>query len=100
MTSSDVIAKLTVETLLATVPPEVPGMVFLSGGLNPDQSTEYLAKMNQMYAGKLPWQLSYSYGRALQQEALQAWKGQDGNVGTAQTTFLDRAKKVSQARNP
>lgn len=99
-TSADDIAKLTVDTLLATVPPEVPGMVFLSGGLNPDQSTEYLAKMNQLYAGKLPWQLSYSYGRALQQEALQAWKGQEGNVGAAQTAFLNRAKKVSQARNP
>lgn len=98
-TSADDIARLTVETLLATVPPEVPGMVFLSGGLNPDQSTEYLAKMNQLYAGKLPWQLSYSYGRALQQEALQAWKGQESNVSAAQTAFLDRAKKVSMARN-
>lgn len=99
-TTSDEIARLTVETLLAIVPPEVPGMVFLSGGLNPYQSTEYLAKMNQLYAGKLPWQLSYSYGRALQQEALQAWKGQEGNVNVAQSTFLDRAKKVSQARHP
>lgn len=98
-TSTDDIAKFTVETLLATVPPEVPGMVFLSGGLNPDQSTEYLAKMNQLYAGKLPWQLSYSYGRALQQEGLQAWKGQEGNVGAAQTVFLGRAKKVSEARS-
>ncbi|MBI4973766.1 fructose-bisphosphate aldolase class I [Candidatus Roizmanbacteria bacterium] len=99
MTSADDIAKFTVETLLATVPPEVPGMVFLSGGLNPDQSTEYLAKMNQLYAGKLPWQLSYSYGRALQQEGLQAWSGKQENVTTAQKVFLDRAKKVSQARS-
>ncbi len=99
-TGADDIARLTVETLLATVPPEVPGMVFLSGGLNPDQSTEYLAKMNKLYAGKLPWQLSYSYGRALQQEALQAWKGQEGNVSAARAVFLNRAKKVSSAHNP
>ena len=99
MTSADDIARLTVETLLATVPFEVPGIVFLSGGLNPDQSTEYLAKMNQLYAGKLPWQLSYSYGRALQQEGLQAWSGKDENEVTAQKVFLDRAKKVSDARS-
>lgn len=92
------IAQGTVETLLKTVPHEVPGIVFLSGGLSPDQSTEYLSLMNKMYSGKLPWQLSYSYGRALQQEALQAWKGKQENVSQTQKTFIERAQKVSQAR--
>jgi fructose-bisphosphate aldolase class I len=96
--TAEEIARLTVETLKATVPVEVPGIVFLSGGLTPDQSTEYLKTMNAMYPG-LPWQLSYSFGRALQQEALQAWMGKPENVKAAQDTFMVRAKKVSQARD-
>lgn len=96
--TTEEIARLTVETLKATVPAEVPGIVFLSGGLTPDQSTEYLKTMNAMYPG-LPWQLSYSFGRALQQEALQAWMGKPENVKAAQDAFMVRAKKVSQARN-
>lgn len=92
------IAKLTVETLQTTVPPEVPGIVFLSGGLTPDQATDNLAMMNKMYPG-LPWQLSYSFGRALQQEALQAWAGKTENVKAAQDAFMVRAKKVSAARS-
>lgn len=97
-TKAEDIARETVETLLKTVPQDVPGIVFLSGGLSPDQSTEYLSLMNKIYAGKLPWQLSYSYGRALQQEALQAWQGKSANVSQAQKTFIERAQKVSQAR--
>ncbi len=92
------IARLTVRVLKATVPAEVPGIVFLSGGLTPDQSTEYLGAMNKMYPS-LPWQLSYSFGRALQQEALQAWMGKRKNLKAAQDAFIIRAKKVSQARN-
>lgn len=97
-TTAGKIARLTVETLKATVPPQVPGIVFLSGGLTPDQSTEYLKTMNKMYQN-LPWQLSYSFGRALQQEALKVWMGKPENVKTAQETLLSRAKKVSQARD-
>lgn len=95
--TAEEIAHLTVETLKATVPTEVPGIVFLSGGLTPDQSTEYLKTMNNIYPS-LPWQLSYSFGRALQQEALKVWMGKPKNVKTAQETLLSRAKKVSQAR--
>ena len=97
-TKAEEIARETVETLLKTVPHDVPGIVFLSGGLNPDQSTEYLSLMNKIYSGKLPWQLSYSYGRALQQEALQAWQGKSSNISQAQKTFMERARKVSEAR--
>ena len=59
--TAEEIARLTVETLKETVPAEVPGIVFLSGGLTPDQSTEYLKTMNALYHD-LPWQLSYSFG--------------------------------------
>jgi fructose-bisphosphate aldolase class I len=96
--AAEEIARLTVETLKATVPAEVPGIVFLSGGLTPDESTEYLKTMNAMYPD-LPWQLSYSFGRALQQEALLAWMGKPENVKAAQDAFMVRAKKVSSARD-
>ncbi|OGK09339.1 hypothetical protein A2767_03850 [Candidatus Roizmanbacteria bacterium RIFCSPHIGHO2_01_FULL_35_10] len=92
------IARMTVEVLQVAVPPEVPGIVFLSGGLTPDQATEYLKTMNQSNE-KVPWQLSYSFGRALQQEALRVWGGKSENVKAAQDAFLVRAKKVSEARN-
>lgn len=96
--TAEEIANLTVKTLKVNVPKNVPGIVFLSGGLTPGQSTEYLKTMNKMYPN-LPWQLSYSFGRALQQEALQAWMGKPENVKAAQDAFMVRAKKVSQARN-
>ncbi|MBI5127357.1 fructose-bisphosphate aldolase class I [Candidatus Roizmanbacteria bacterium] len=95
--TAEEIAKETVTVLRATVPSQVPGIVFLSGGLTPDQSTEYLKKMNTMFKD-LPWQLSYSFGRALQQEGLQAWGGKKENLKAAQDAFLARAKKVSEAR--
>lgn len=96
--SAEEIALATVEVLRSTVPDPVPGIVFLSGGLTPDQSTEYLKTMNKLNPDT-PWQLSYSFGRALQQEALTAWSGNQANVGKAQEIFITRAKKVSYARN-
>ena len=96
-TSSAEVAKATVETFLQVVPKEVPGIVFLSGGQTPDQATENLAKIN-MTSGSL-WQLSYSYGRALQEEALSVWAGKDDNTEVAQKTFLERVKKASDARS-
>ncbi|MCX7955896.1 MAG: fructose-bisphosphate aldolase class I [Patescibacteria group bacterium] len=92
------IAQKTVKVLKKTVPEEVPGIVFLSGGLSPDEATEYLKKMNEMYKNDLPWQLSYSYGRALQQEGLKAWSGKPENISQAQKVFIERCKKVSEAR--
>lgn len=91
------IAKATVEALKESVPPEVPGIVFLSGGLTPDESTEYLGEMNKTFKD-IPWQLSYSFGRALQQEGLKAWSGKSENIKKAQEAFMTRAKKVSAAR--
>lgn len=96
--SIDEIAEKTVKVLKKTVPKEVPGIVFLSGGLTPDQSTDYLKAMNKNFKD-LPWQLSYSFGRALQQEGLKAWGGKKENIELAQKEFIKRAKKVSLARD-
>lgn len=95
--TSQEIAKATVETFLEVVPKEVSGIVFLSGGQTPDQATENLAEINKIQGS--PWQLSYSYGRALQDEALTIWAGKEENIEVAQKAFLDRAKRVSEARS-
>jgi fructose-bisphosphate aldolase class I len=79
------------------VPAAVPGIVFLSGGQTDQQATEHLNAMNRM--GDLPWQLSFSYGRALQAPVLKAWKGETANVGAAQTAFHHRAWCNSKARS-
>lgn len=95
--NSQEIAKATMKTFLEVVPSGLPGIVFLSGGQTPDQATENLARINMIVGG--PWQLSYSYGRALQEEALIAWAGKNENVEAAQKVFLERAKKISGARS-
>ena len=98
-TTSGEIAEATVQTFLEVVPKEVPGIAFLSGGQTPDQATENLAAINKVSPPAGGWQLSFSYGRALQDEALQAWAGKEENVEAAQKAFLERAKKVSEARS-
>ncbi len=95
--SSQEIAEATVQTFLEVVPKEVPGIVFLSGGQTPDQATENLKEIN-LISGS-PWQLAFSYGRALQGEALEFWGGKEENIEAAQKAFLERAKKVSLARS-
>lgn len=84
------IAKATVTALQRSVPPAVPGVVFLSGGQSEEDATINLNAINQ-YPGKKPWALTFSYGRALQASALAVWKGQDANVPAAQQIFLTRA---------
>lgn len=95
--SSQEVAKETIATFLKVIPKEVPGIVFLSGGQTPDQATENLAEINKVIGS--PWQLSYSYGRALQDEALTAWAGKNENAEEAQKAFIERVKKVSEARS-
>ncbi len=95
--NAEEIARLTVEVLKSAVPEKVPGIVFLSGGLSPDKATEYLKTMNSMFKN-VPWQLSYSFGRALQQEGLKAWMGKEENIKKSQETFIARCEKVSGAR--
>lgn len=92
----DEVAERTIRTLKRTVPGAVPGIAFLSGGQSPESSTEHLNRMNQL--GKHPWQVSFSFARALQDPALKSWKGESGNVAAAQKIFYHRAKMNSAAR--
>jgi fructose-bisphosphate aldolase class I len=93
--SAKEVAETTVKLLRAVVPAEVPGIAFLSGGQSDLQATEHLSLMNQM--GKLPWALTFSYGRALQHEAMKTWLGKAENVAAAQKAFLHRVRMNSLA---
>lgn len=95
--SSKQVAEMTLRCFRMTVPAAVPGIVFLSGGQSSAQATANLNEMNKM--GPHPWQISFSYGRALQDEALKAWRGQDANLAKAQKAFLNRARMNGAARN-
>ena len=94
------VAGATLRTLNASVPKEVPGIVFLSGGQTPNQATFNLNEIAKLNSSKKfgPWDLSFSFGRALQQDAMAVWNGMDDNVSLAQETFLERLIKVSKAR--
>lgn len=84
------VAKRTVRVLRATVPAAVPGIAFLSGGQTPQEATEHLQAMNAL--GPHPWELTFSYGRALQEPVLAAWKGDDKNHEPAQEALAHRAR--------
>ena len=88
----DEVADATLQCLARTVPAAVPGIAFLSGGQSDEDATAHLNRMNQFVNGDKPWNLSFSYGRALQQPALKAWMGKTENVGSAQIALLKRAK--------
>jgi len=88
------VALATVTTLLRSVPAAVPGIVFLSGGLSEEEASSYLNEMNLLAIDK-PWNLSFSYGRALQHSCLRAWGGSNENAG--QESLLERAKANSMA---
>ena len=90
------VAEATLRCLKATVPAEVPGIAFLSGGQTAEEATEHLGLMNQM--GELPWELSFSYGRALQAPALDAWRGEEANFAAGQEALFKRARLNSLAR--
>jgi fructose-bisphosphate aldolase class I len=90
------VAEATVRCLKHVVPAAVPGIVFLSGGQTDQQATEHLNAMNQIE--DLPWQLSFSYGRALQAPVLKVWKGDPAKVADAQKAFYHRALCNSKAR--
>ena len=85
------VAELTVRCLLNTVPAAVPGIAFLSGGQSDEEASAHLNAMNSLGIN-LPWALTFSYGRALQQTAMQTWNGATENVGKAQQALLWRAK--------
>ncbi len=89
------IAQKTIEVLKDTVPSEVPGIVFLSGGQSEDEAANNLRELNKIGG---PWQLSFSFGRALQNSALKIWSGKEENKEAAKLAFFNRAKMNSLAR--
>ncbi len=93
----DAVAEATIRILRRTVPGAVPGIVFLSGGLSEIDATDFLNAMNQR--GTHPWELSYSFGRALQASALKAWGGEADNEEAAQNAFAHRARCNGLARS-
>ncbi len=95
--SVEEVAAATVKSLRRKVPAAVPGIVFLSGGQSDAEATAHLNAMNAM-DGNLPWQLSFSYGRALQAPPLKTWAGKAENVAAAQKAFLHRARLNGAAR--
>lgn len=93
--SVEEVAKATIDVLRLTVPATVPTINFLSGGQTPEQATAHLNAMNQL--GPLPWHLSFSYARALQEYCMKAWSGDASKVASAQAEFIKRAKLNSLA---
>jgi fructose-bisphosphate aldolase class I len=90
------VAEATLRCLRRTVPAAVPGIVFLSGGQTAEQATEHLNAMNAL--GRQPWELSFSFGRALQAPALEAWHGDLANIEAGQNALLHRARCNGAAR--
>ena len=95
--SAQQVAEATIRCMARYVPTAVPGIVFLSGGQSAEDATDHLNAMNTM--GPHPWQISFSYGRALQAPVLVAWKGQEGHLAAAQKTFLKRCQLNGLARD-
>lgn len=88
--SVEEVAEKTVKVLKTTVPSTVPGIAFLSGGQSDEEATAHLSAINAI--GNLPWNVTFSYGRALQAAAIQAWGGKKENVAAGQQAFMHRAK--------
>ena len=100
--STEQIATLTVQTLLDTVPPSMPGIFFLSGETALDEDNEEVAtinlsKMNELFKGKMPWHLSFSYGKALQKTCIVTWLGKAENKAAAQKALKARSGANSDA---
>ena len=92
----DEVARQTIKCLKSNVPAEIPSINFLSGGQSPQEATAHLSRMHTL-GEKLPWYVSFSYARALQEPALKAWQGKNENVRAGQEAFLKRAKLNSLA---
>jgi fructose-bisphosphate aldolase, class I len=95
--SIDDVAATTIRCLRHNVPAAVPGIVFLSGGQSDELATAHLNAINRL--GDQPWQLSFSFGRALQATALRTWRGVSDNVSAAQSEYLHRARLNGAARS-
>ncbi|HIB35234.1 MAG TPA: fructose-bisphosphate aldolase class I [Dehalococcoidia bacterium] len=95
------VAEMTLKCFKDTIPENVPGIIFLSGGQSDLESIDNLDAINKLakQTGNRPWELSFSYGRGLQSSTLNKWNGNSDNVQIAQKEFIDRCKMVSDARN-
>ena len=93
----DEVADATLQCFLRTVPAAVPGIAFLSGGQSDEDATAHLNRMNQILGENKPWNLSFSYGHALQKPAIKTWLGKSENVTAAQDALINRAKLNSLA---
>jgi fructose-bisphosphate aldolase class I len=96
--SVDAVADATVTCLLRAVPAAVPGVAFLSGGQSGELASARLNAMNVRFKSRLPWALTFSYSRAIQQPALETWLGKDANRKVAQQALLHRAQCNRAAR--
>jgi fructose-bisphosphate aldolase class I len=96
--SVDEVADATVKTLLRTVPAAVPGIAFLSGGQPSELASARLNAMNVRFKSRMPWALTFSFSRAIQQPALELWQGKESNLKAAQQALVHRAKCNRAAR--
>jgi fructose-bisphosphate aldolase, class I len=97
--SVDAVADATVRCLLRAVPAAVPGVAFLSGGQSAELASARLNAMNIRYKSRMPWELAFSFARAIQQPALEIWRGQEANVSAAQEALYHRARCNRAARH-
>ena len=95
--SVEKVAEMTVKVFKRCVPAAVPGIAFLSGGQSDEDATAHLNAMNKLLGDRSPWNLTFSYGRALQAPALKAWGGNNENISNAQQAFYKRARFNSLA---
>jgi fructose-bisphosphate aldolase class I len=93
------VADITVECLLRAVPAAVPGIAFLSGGQSGKLASARLNAMNVRFKSRLPWALTFSFARAIQQPALEIWHGEDANILAAQQALYHRASCNRAARH-
>ncbi|MGA9211836.1 class I fructose-bisphosphate aldolase [Kaistella sp.] len=96
--SIDEVAEATVKCLRSSVPASVPAIAFLSGGQSPQVAAEHLNAINKNFKDRLPWIVAFSFARAIQQPALDVWKGEQSNVKEAQKLLSRRAKIAAAAR--
>jgi fructose-bisphosphate aldolase class I len=96
--SVDEVANITVKSLWRTVPAAVPGIAFLSGGQSGELASARLNTMNLRFKSRLPWALAFSFARAIQQPALEIWKGDEAHVSAAQQALYHRARCNQAAR--
>lgn len=93
----DEVAEATVNCLLASVPGAVPAIAFLSGGQSPEAAAAHLNAINKNFKDRLPWIVSFSFSRAIQQPALDIWKGEEANIGDAQKMLYHRVSCAAAA---